>query len=278
MDALTIKHIRENKVLRMILKPIMVCYRYKKYLSYQNSEDSKYIKSLKGIHAGKRCFIVGNGPSLRAEDLEVLRDEICFACNRIYDIFGYTTWRPSYYMCVDKAIVNDMQLNNQKLEILNGSELFFVNGKFVNKLRKTIDNVHEICLKGKYEISMSKMVMHSVSEDVSNHFTLAQSVSCNMIEMAMYMGFKDIYLIGLDHSFGIEIDMKGRTVINKDVVPHFKEQKDRNTYPAQKEALTNCYRLIKEYADQKGIIIRNATRGGQLDVFPRVDFDSLFGK
>ena len=70
--------------------------------------------------------------------------------------------------------------------------------------------------------------------------------------------------------------MKGKQVINQNVIPHFKEQKDRNVYSSNKEALTKSYEKIKEYADKKEIFIKNATRGGKLEVFERVNLDSLF--
>ena len=38
------------------------------------------------------------------------------------------------------------------------------------------------------------------------------------------------------------------------------------------------YRLMKEYLNHKGVFIYNATRGGMLDVFPRVVYEDLFRK
>lgn len=73
-------------------------------IPYQQSHFSrtKYGKLLalyKGKFTGKRCFLIGNGPSLRAEDLTRLHEagEITFAFNRIYNIFDQTPWRPSFY-------------------------------------------------------------------------------------------------------------------------------------------------------------------------------------
>ena len=41
---------------------------------------------------------------------------------------------------------------------------------------------------------------------------------------------------------------------------------------------TLSYQAAKQYAQTHGIKIKNATRGGKLNVFQRVDFDSLFPK
>ncbi|MBQ4379398.1 MAG: hypothetical protein II821_09430 [Treponema sp.] len=40
---------------------------------------------------------------------------------------------------------------------------------------------------------------------------------------------------------------------------------------------TNAFFAAKRYADEHGVRILNATRGGKIEVFERVDFDSLFG-
>ena len=67
---------------------------------FESSHDGKRIAALKDKYKGKRCFICGNGPSLKAEDLNILsqRGEYTFGMNRIFKIFPQTEWRPSFYM------------------------------------------------------------------------------------------------------------------------------------------------------------------------------------
>ena len=45
-----------------------------------------------------RCFVVGNGPSLKDTPFELLAGETTFACNRIARLYDKTTWRPSYFL------------------------------------------------------------------------------------------------------------------------------------------------------------------------------------
>lgn len=62
-----------------------------------NRSTCHQLKKFKNIHKGQRCFIIGTGPSLTVEDLELLKDEICFGSNRIFEIYPRTSWRPTYY-------------------------------------------------------------------------------------------------------------------------------------------------------------------------------------
>ena len=59
--------------LKTILHPLVVSIREFKDKSkqrvYCNSEFSQRIEKLKTINQGKRCFIIGNGPCLKIEDL-----------------------------------------------------------------------------------------------------------------------------------------------------------------------------------------------------------------
>ena len=72
--------------------------------------------------------------------------------------------------------------------------------------------------------------------------------------------------------------MGGKKHVNKDVKNnHFEAHQDKTLFPVRKEALTKCYEVCDTYAKAHGIKIYNATRGGKLEVFERVDFDDLMG-
>ena len=62
------------------------------------------VKKFKNKHLGERCFIVGNGPSLKNTKLDLIKNEFSFAMNRISMIFDFTEWRPSYYSCTTTNI------------------------------------------------------------------------------------------------------------------------------------------------------------------------------
>lgn len=74
------------------------------------------IKALKNKHKGQRCFIVGSGPSLKVDDLNKLKDEVTFACNKIYLAFNDTSWRPTYYSVYDVLVAEN---NKSEIDALN---------------------------------------------------------------------------------------------------------------------------------------------------------------
>ena len=98
-------------------------------------------------------------------------------------------------------------------------------------------------------------------------------------QIAAYMGIKEIFLIGVDHHFHISQNNAGQIVVDNSVKDYFtdkyNEDKDQ-LYIPNTEKSTLTYVAMKEQCEKRGIKVINATRGGKLEVFSRVDFDSLF--
>ena len=74
---------------------------------YEMTKEGKKILQFKDKYRERRCFFIGNGPSLNVEDLSILEknNELTFAFNRIYNIFDKTTWRPTFYISQDEKML-----------------------------------------------------------------------------------------------------------------------------------------------------------------------------
>ena len=93
------------------------------------------------------------------------------------------------------------------------------------------------------------------------------------------MGFKEIYLLGVDHSFSVYQNMKGEVIRDENAKDYFCEDynKDRdNLFVPTPERSELAYMAAQAFANSSDVKIYNATRGGKLEVFPRIDFDSIF--
>lgn len=268
------KPIKEITAVRVIAKPFVDWKRKKDHEKYLRSSDHFYLQTLKGIHKGKRCFIIGNGPSLRASDLDMLKSEYTFAANRIFSIFDQTEWRPTYYISTDDKMLNDCQNEFLKYDLGH----MFLSYSFCTI--KAPSNI----LTRIYDGNLLQMDVHQdrynktsiyVSEDISHHYCDGQTVTFVSIQMAIYMGFEEIYLLGVDHNYSRTIDSYGKTIIDKAVQDYFDNKVYENSYPTAVDTMQYAYTIAREYCDSHGIKIYNATRGGKLEVFERVDLDPL---
>ena len=75
----------------------------------QRRESIQKLAALKGIHNGERCFVIGNGPSLKNMDLSLLKGEYTIGTNRIYLMFAELGFPVSYYLCINSLVVEQMR-------------------------------------------------------------------------------------------------------------------------------------------------------------------------
>ena len=218
----------------------------------------KRLRSYRNIHSG-RCFIIGNGPSLRNSDLRRLMElgETTFACNSLIKLFGEIPFTPTYYFAQDNKIILD---NKDEITKYNGTR--FVKAHYAGRYH----------IKGvTYYNMLFPQEPIGFSNEISKVVYSGQTVTYSMIQFAAYMGFKEIYLIGVDCNYS-----SGNSVITQESYFDPRLFNSGRSYAAP-EVDTNllAYARAREVCDKQGVKIYNATRGGKLEVFERADLDDI---
>lgn len=109
------------------------------------------------------------------------------------------------------------------------------------------------------------------SGDISRRVHYGTTVTYDCLQIAAYMGFKKIYLLGMDLAPYKQGDKSAVQYSN------FFEMGGQEKKPQMWiDKILRAYLSAKKYADAHNIQIYNATRGGYLEIFDRVDFDKLF--
>ena len=226
--------------------------------SYQKYEPMKLYQNR---HKGQRCFIVATGPSQSIEDINKLKGEITFSVNSIYTCFSDTDWRPTYY-CVQDRVVYEK--NCKGIDELKAAQRF-ISDSIPQAYRKgdilypTNERFHH-CFNGyKFRIRFS--------DDSSKVVFAANTIVYSAIQLAVYMGFSEIYLTGCDCNytspkkhFNHDTNEKIESKIKLDEIGNL---------------MLASYRAAKKYTDTHPVKIYNATRGGKLEIFPRVNLDDV---
>ena len=240
---------------------------------FQFTRSSKQLKRIKDSHKGNICFIIGNGPSLKAEDLSKLYELgiPTFAANRVYKIFDKTKWRPTYYFCEDPIIIRDIEGDIN--EIVCPYKFIPIHLKWYYGIK--IDNVHY------FNLNYFRKIDDNISfcDDIHNKVIWTGTVTITAIQFAAYMGYTDIYLIGVDHSYSNMIDSDGNVVKDNTIKNYFDDSYDDGIKDELVHDLNDSTKMFyraKQHFTTKGIHIYNATRGGRLEVFPRVNLDAFF--
>lgn len=228
-----------------------------KIMEYYNPRLERY----KNLYTNKRCFIIGTGPSLKMDDLDVLynNNEICFSMNNIFRCFNKTKWRPAYYLVTDYEFIKDGQV------LLNVSE----STKFISDCCQLFweKNQDDSILKFHTHYEMFQTRKPKFSSNFAQKSYLGATVAFACMQLAVYMGITEIYLLGIDCSY-----------LKNSLGNYFYSQESKDNQEHGTDYMVMAYQSAREYADANGIKILNATRGGELEVFKRVDFDALFDK
>ena len=256
---------------------------YSGTLDVQTNDDSNRIRGLgwffqpdavtsrfrmrryKNLHSGERCFIIGNGPSLNKMDLQLLHDEITFGANRIYLLFPKMGFHTNYYVSVNRLVIRQCSKDIENLAM----------PRFISWYARDYISCKSdiIFIRDPHDRDLG------FSRNPKWHICEGATVTYVAMQLAYYMGFKQVILIGVDHYFATTGEPH-KTVISMGEDPdHFDPNYFGKGFRWQLpdlEASESAYRLAKINFEQDDREILDATIDGKLDIFPKVDYQALF--
>ena len=238
-------------------------------------------RALQNKHKGRRCFVIGNGPSLKTQDLSPLAREITFAMSAFWKHPIVEKWQPTYY-CIADPLFFDGSASTRD---------FF--GSLKQRIRHTTffvpaDSARIIQQQQLLPLEQTRYVAFPpglnygpiTDIDFVKRVPFVMSVSQLCILAAMYMGCSPIYLLGLDHDWLSHTGhdrhfYEGLAGLEKH--PEVRTLADWGYGTAMEctVKLWRIYEMLSAYARRKGIRILNATQGGFLDIFKRVNFEEI---
>jgi len=226
-------------------------------------KNLRCLDRFRNAYAGERCFILGNGPSLARMDLGKLKSEYTFGLNRIYLLSQKTGFIPSFLVAVNTLVLEQFGREIEAMLI----------PKFLG--HDSIEHVRHDALTFFLRFNPTPGFYHAFRYGLWHGAT----VTFVAIQLAHFMGFTSVYLIGVDHRFQCSGQPHERQTSSHLDPNHF----DPNYFgPGVEwhlpdlETSETAYRIAKIQFQESRRLIANAGVGGDLDVFPRVDFSDLF--
>jgi hypothetical protein len=241
------------------------------------------IAALAGKHRGQRCFVLGNGPSLGRMDLTSLQHEVTIGSNGIYKMFDRIGFKTTYFTMEDIAQVEDRR---KELPGVTGTTRFFAlyNAYCVPPREDTLFlNVE----RESYPTNKRWSEFYpQFSVDLASVVYLGSTITYINLQLAFHLGCEPVYIIGVDHSYGeISKDLPpGKVKITPEILKKIKNAHFIDSYhkvggtfgvPYVKEQERAFYKAIETY-HAYGRSIYNAGVDSKLDIFPKVDFQTLF--
>ena len=229
-------------------------------------DSIKRIRSYHNKYTGKRCFIIGNGPSLRKTDMKKLKNEFTFGMNRIFLMFPELGFKTSFLVSVNDLVIEQSKDEFKKVDIPT-----FISWRAKRWLEPR-DNLYYL-----YTTYTGK----KFAKDVTKRMWEGATVTYTCLQLAFYMGFSKVILIGVDHNFSTKGEPNTTIVSRGDDVNHFHPGYFGKGFKWQLPDLDTseiAYWLAGEAFQKNGGEVVDATVNGKLTVFPKVNYESLFNE
>ncbi len=209
---------------------------------------------MKNMFKGKRYFVIGNGPSLNKCDLSLLENEYIFAANDIFYKTDEMKLTPTFYMMKDR---HDIDNNLESINAYDIEYKFFP-AIYKEKIIQTENTYFFATDLGFYWTDHPYFEKPRFSKDFSELAYCGQSVTYLNMQLAYYLGFTEVYLIGMDFSYRVRKSDKIQDVTltsNEDDINHshpdyFDKGKKWHDYKVQNVA--KGYELAKKIFETEG--------------------------
>jgi hypothetical protein len=212
-------------------------------------------------------LVVGNGPSLRLEDLEAF-DRLgvpSIASNKINMVYNRTTWRPRLFTIADPLLLHKLPAEHYaNIDEILLPHTHVLMAKTPRKLQwrhLQNDKGEEKYLTGREKI------------DPLNGFFVGGTITVPNLQLAIWAGAKTIYVIGCDHFYANEDSKKtSKKSAHQGSSNHFdpnyrKPGEIVNEAPV--DIMNRGYATMRKIADDRGVRIVNISRKSALDAFER---------
>ena len=227
-------------------------------------ESIKKLRALKDSHKGERCFIIGNGPSLKNTNLKKLENEFTIGMNRFYMAFPELGFSTSCLLTVNDLVIEQCARDLRSLSIPT-----FVSWRG-RKWVAPATNLHYL---------YTSYNLPRFSGNAEGRLWEGATVTYVAMQLAYYLGFKQVILIGVDHNFATKGTPNTTVTSTGDDPNHFNPGYFGKGFRWQLPDLDTSeigYTMAREAYQRDGREILDATVGGKLTIFPKVEFESLF--
>jgi hypothetical protein len=230
-------------------------------------ENRRKLTAYRNRHQGQRCFIMGNGPSLLHTDLSKLKNEFTFGLNRIYLLFPEVGFSTTYLVSVNELVLEQCANELALLPL----------PRFITwRARRWFYNDPQAIF-----LDTDFTGPENFSADVSGRVFEGFTVTYVALQLAFYMGFQEAILVGVDHNF--QTKGPANTVITSqgEDPNHFSPLYFGKGFRWQLpdlEGSERSYRLARQAYEAAGRRILDATVGGNLTIFPKVEYQTLFSQ
>jgi hypothetical protein len=229
--------------------------------------DQRRWRELRDSRQGQVGFLVGNGPSVRPTDLDAIGPGVSFCCNRFYLAYDRMKFRPSYIVSSDDQMIADFGAEmTQRAQ----APVFFV-----SKARPA----------GRDGFVWAKADWRQpfrFSPNPAVHVAPGGATLVAALQIGYHLGIRKFFLYGVDHSFkfqSVPDPVQGLKTAQGEGNHFIANYRDgRPWIPPLTQLIETAFRECDARLRREGGWVKNATRGGALEVLERISFEGALAE
>lgn len=217
---------------------------------------------------------MGGGPSLKSVDPRLLLREDTFGVNAIYLIQDWLGFLPKFYVVEDNLVVED---RGKEIAAMRGPAKFY-DARY-NRQIPPDANTRNFRMFGLFD---GYPAFPRFSHNAAKGIWWGGTVTYMCMQLAWYMEYDPVYLIGMDHNYVKPGTTKASGLVwtsQGEDPNHFHPDyfgRGKRWHDPQIPRMEAGFRKARLEYEKAGRRVFNATHGGKLEIFPRVSFEGLF--
>ena len=295
----------KNFISPFLLNQLQYAKAYAKFLPYK--KFVKHNQFYKDVHKKNRCFILGTGKSIDSEDIMLLKNEIVIGINsfinhsNFFDLFNSDTVK-YYFTAPIHDPYTEENWKDHFIEIENKLPINTINIFGINNYHPNSKYIVD-----KYDLFKNRKILWYFANVVNNtpaykpslkDFNLTSNIwssytgSILALVTALYMGFKSIYLLGMDHDYflhkpgearfkgidtsAVSLKIEKKVLLEKHSIDN---DQNRNSYMTEEfDALSEIFLQYQRIDNLFPNRIYNLSKQSLLDIFPFVDMQEVISR
>lgn len=247
----------------------------------------------KNIHRGERCFILGNGPSIRNDNLHSLKGECIITVNQAFRNKKILELHPRYHFWVDQNFFKIDSSNEEDVELLDCMTNTSTSSDYINCFypieQHGFVKQHGLYIPNRTFFLYPKLLIDSCKRfnaDISKTTYSFGTVIQNAIVSAIYMGFDEIILLGCDSTGIINTLNAAMKIDNNDYGYKVSEnEKIRMEKMVERSKITDYaysyymtlkgFTFLNQVCENNGIKLINCSNQTVLDMIPRLSLKDV---
>lgn len=222
------------------------------------------LSAFAGFHRGEDCFIIGNGPSLNRTDLSALAGKHCFGLNKIFLMQRRQPIDLSYLVSVNPFVIAQSMEKFAEMGVTA-----FLPREYCRREARRVPRFQGIRVRDRFRFNTS----------MAGNFGQGHTVTFVALQLAFIMGFERVFLVGVDHSFSQQGRANEIQKMETADMNHFDPEYFQGNlwHLADLESSEIAYRIAELEYRRAGRRVFDATVGGHLEIFEKIDFAAAAG-